>query len=97
MILIIRRLLIIVTVTAAGAVVVLPFTFVTSLILKSDPTFLTQTSNFYAYRFKNPRPNHFFSQIGTDLQIHQLSCLISSRSSWERLKRKILNQIYLVI
>ena len=46
---------------------VLPFTFVTTLIIKSDPTFLTQTSNSYVFRFKNRRPNHFFSQTGIDL------------------------------
>ena len=62
--------------TGAEVVVMLPFTFVTSLIIRSDPTFLTQTSNSYAFRCKNPKANNFF------LGIHQLSYmyLISSRS-----------------
>ena len=44
-------------VNGAEAVVVLPFTFVTPLIIESNPTFLTQTSNSYVIRFKNPRPS----------------------------------------
>ena len=73
-------------VTGAEVVVVLPFTFVTSLIIKLDPTYLIQTSNSCVLRFKNPRPSYFFSQTGIDLRIHQLSYLISSRSFWEILK-----------
>ena len=52
---------------------------------------------FLCIQIQNPRPIHFSFQTGTDLQINQLSYLISSRSSLEKLKRKILNQIYLVI
>ena len=44
--------------TGAEAVVVLPFTFVTSLIIKSVPTFLTQTSNSYV-QIQKPKANPF--------------------------------------
>ncbi|CAH3185505.1 unnamed protein product, partial [Porites evermanni] len=43
---------------------------------------------------KNPEPGHFLFQTGIDLRILQLSSLISSRSFGQRLKLKMLNQIY---
>ena len=76
---------------------VLQCTFVTSLIIKSDLTFLIQILSSRALKFKNPRPSHFFFQTGIDPRIHQLSFLISLRPFWERLKRKMLNQIYLTV
>ena len=82
------------SVTVAEVVVVLPCTFITSSNIKPDPISLIQILSSCVLKFKNPRPSHFLCQTGIDLRIHRLSFSISSRSFWERLKRKILNQIY---
>ena len=81
-------------VTGVVVVAVLPFTFVTSLIgykIRSDLS--DSDLKFLCIQIKKIQ-----GQIISSFKlIHQLSYLISSRSSWERPKRKMLNQKYKVI
>ena len=52
---------------------------------------------FSCIEIQKPKAKPFLLQTGIDPRIHQLSYLISSRPFWERLKRKMLNQIYLTV